>query len=339
MPPPAPKTESATPNAGRPVSSVAQSQSPPTHRQPPHQHPYSQPHLPQRKVGLLLGLGIFVFPYIFVWFLLRRGYSALSRTFGFGWLTLFLVPQFLGSPQTTATRQPAANVAAPALSIPTQDMSSNYSPPEQSQAPSRPEESMPPIGQNLVLNISQIRYCLAEDIRLDGAKSAVNNYINSDVDRFNMMVADYNSRCGRFLYREGALESARRDIEPYRGVLFSEGGERFSGGGGSQSSANGNYQNQYHQSAAAFGPSVSELNFPTTHRPAYQPLVSGRANRDTTQDEVMERLRRDAEDRRDQRERAERISSTPGAHKQWDYRVGRDIWVDAYGNPIEQSTF
>ena len=40
--------------------------------------------------GCLLSLGIFLIPYIFVWFLLRRGYSQLSRVLGFGWLALLL---------------------------------------------------------------------------------------------------------------------------------------------------------------------------------------------------------------------------------------------------------
>ncbi|MBX7134230.1 MAG: peptidoglycan-binding protein [Fimbriimonadaceae bacterium] len=78
-----------------------------------------------------------------------------------------------------------------------------------------------------MLSTAQIRYCLAEDIRMDAAKSAVNSYSDSDVDRFNAMVADYNSRCGSFRYRSGALESARRDIEPYRSQLQAEGMSRF----------------------------------------------------------------------------------------------------------------
>jgi peptidoglycan hydrolase-like protein with peptidoglycan-binding domain len=78
-----------------------------------------------------------------------------------------------------------------------------------------------------VFSTAQIRYCLAEDIRMEGAKAALNNYSDSDVDRFNAMVADYNSRCGSFRYRSGALESARRDVEPYRGQLQVEGRSRF----------------------------------------------------------------------------------------------------------------
>src|SRR5690606_32609529 len=110
---------------------------------------------------------------------------------------------------------------------PAQSTSPSYSPPAQSPAPSRLQEAKPPVGQNMVFSTAQIRYCLAEDIRMDGAKSALNSYSDYDVDRFNGMVADYNSRCGSFRYRSGALESARRDVEPYRSQLRAEGRTRF----------------------------------------------------------------------------------------------------------------
>lgn len=45
-----------------------------------------------RSVSFLLGLGIVFFPWIFVWFLLRRGYSKQARILGFGWLALLLLP-------------------------------------------------------------------------------------------------------------------------------------------------------------------------------------------------------------------------------------------------------
>ena len=92
---------------------------------------------------------------------------------------------------------------------------------------SRPEEVKPPVGQGLVFSIGQIRYCLAEDIRSEGAKSVLNNYSNSEVDRFNAMVDDYNSRCANFRYRSGVLESARRDIQPYWSQLQAEGRSRL----------------------------------------------------------------------------------------------------------------
>lgn len=114
-------------------------------------------------------------------------------------------------------------------------------PPAQPQVPSHPVESKPPVGQNLVLSREQIRYCLAEDIRMEGAKSAFNNYSDYDVDRFNAMVADYNSRCGSFQYQtnnrgRNDLNSAQRDIEPYRSRLQSEGRKRFTDLSSGQSS-------------------------------------------------------------------------------------------------------
>lgn len=97
-----------------------------------------------------------------------------------------------------------------------------------------PGEEKPPVGANRVLEVAQIRYCLAEDIRLEAAKEAVNNYNKSDVDSFNAivdsfnaMVEDFKNRCGKIQYRKGALESARSDVEPYRGKLQLEGSIRI----------------------------------------------------------------------------------------------------------------
>ena len=90
-----------------------------------------------------------------------------------------------------------------------------------------PEEIQPPIGHENILSTAQIRYCLAEEIRLDGAQSSINNYVEADVNRFNSMVADYNSRCGAFRYRRGDLESAKSEIEPFRKRLLEAGRSRF----------------------------------------------------------------------------------------------------------------
>jgi hypothetical protein len=53
-----------------------------------------QPESAQRKVGLLLGLGIMLFPYIFSWFLLRDGHSNVSRTISFLWMALVIYTTF-----------------------------------------------------------------------------------------------------------------------------------------------------------------------------------------------------------------------------------------------------
>lgn len=38
-----------------------------------------------------LGIGIFLIPVVFVWFLLRKGHSTLARALGFGWAVLVVV--------------------------------------------------------------------------------------------------------------------------------------------------------------------------------------------------------------------------------------------------------
>ncbi len=44
-----------------------------------------------RRVSLLLGIGIFLMPYIFSWFTLRQGYSSKSRWISFIWMIIVLV--------------------------------------------------------------------------------------------------------------------------------------------------------------------------------------------------------------------------------------------------------
>lgn len=93
--------------------------------------------------------------------------------------------------------------------------------------PSNLSEARPSIGTDQVLSPSEIRYCLAEDIRLGAARGVVNGFVDAEVDRFNSMVADYNSRCSRFRYRRGTLESLRSEVETARARLSQEGVARF----------------------------------------------------------------------------------------------------------------
>ncbi|SKC83379.1 hypothetical protein SAMN05445504_3614 [Burkholderia sp. CF099] len=93
--------------------------------------------------------------------------------------------------------------------------------------PSHPEEAPPPVGQNLLFSIAQIRYCLAEQFRLDGARTAADSHSSIDVERFNALVGNYNSRCASFRYQNGELEQARQEVEPYRNPLVTEGRQLF----------------------------------------------------------------------------------------------------------------
>ena len=168
-PPPAAKTEPAgtAPAAGRPAPQPAQPQLQPSQRQT-YQEPTQPPSSGSSGAKWVLGI---------------------AAVLGVLWL--------IGQSDKNTTS------SGPAYSPPAQSATPSYTPtPSEPLAPSRPQESMPPVGQDLVFSTAQIRYCLAEDIRMESAKSALDNYIDSDVDRFNAMVADYNSRCGSFRYRD-----------------------------------------------------------------------------------------------------------------------------------------
>lgn len=90
-------------------------------------------------------------------------------------------------------------------------------------------DEKPPVGTNHVLNRNQIRYCVSEDTRITAIEDLINNYSETEVDRFNALVNDYNRRCGRFQYTHGALEGVRSEVQANRASLEAEGLARLSG--------------------------------------------------------------------------------------------------------------
>ncbi len=89
-------------------------------------------------------------------------------------------------------------------------------------------EEPPAVGEKAVLSLPQLRYCAAENMRLDAAKEMINSHNQADVDRFNLLTADYNERCTYLRYRRGTLERARSEVEQYRAAIEAEGRDRFS---------------------------------------------------------------------------------------------------------------
>jgi hypothetical protein len=88
--------------------------------------------------------------------------------------------------------------------------------------PKNPEE-MPPVGTDLVFSHNQIRYCLSMDVRLGTIKDALDNHSQTEVDNFNSSIEDYNSRCSKFRYRRGSLESVRSEVTLNHPTLVTEG--------------------------------------------------------------------------------------------------------------------
>lgn len=74
--------------------------------------------LQNRKVSILLGIGIFFIPLIFAWFTLRRGYSKNAKIVSFAWLIFITVLSLNGFGQNTAKDRTPNNNAVSAVSAP-----------------------------------------------------------------------------------------------------------------------------------------------------------------------------------------------------------------------------
>lgn len=186
-------TRPATPEpnaATRTADPVQPTDQPPTYSSPP-------PAGGSSGKNWLIGFGVFVVAIVVIWF--SGNDSKTSST---------SQPPSFTYPPTTTTAPPTAPEIV---------------------APTRPTEARPPFGQDNVLAGAQLRYCVAEKIRLDASELVVDNYNEAHVDRFNSSVGDYNNRCGHFRYREGSLQGAERAIEPYRTQLEAEGRSRIVG--------------------------------------------------------------------------------------------------------------
>lgn len=88
-------------------------------------------------------------------------------------------------------------------------------------------EEMPPVGSGLVFTAHEIRYCLAEDVRLSTIKKAIDNYSQTEVNRFNAAIDDFNSRCSSYKYSRGTLGSIQDEVNSRHAPLVLEGLERL----------------------------------------------------------------------------------------------------------------
>ena len=97
--------------------------------------------------------------------------------------------------------------------------------------PSRGKEEMPPVGENLVLNEPQVRWCVFEKARLEMMKS----WTMTDQEvaelkeeaEIKMYVARYDKRCTKFRSQQGTLGAIERELLFEGKRLQSEGVQRM----------------------------------------------------------------------------------------------------------------
>lgn len=123
-------------------------------------------------------------------------YAAIAAYIGF-----IVIADELDGPSSRTTYQPSTTrVATPTLTTTASQ-----------------QETKPPVGQSLALNRSQVRYCVFQGKRLDAMRSMTNT--NYQIDRFNLLIDDYNSRCSNYRYTVGVLSSIQREAVTKASIL------------------------------------------------------------------------------------------------------------------------
>lgn len=72
------------------------------------------------------------------------------------------------------------------------------------------------------LSVPEVRYCLAQGIRIQGADKVVNTAFESEVRRFLALVDDYSARCGNSHFTAGAV-AVQQEVNARRAALEREG--------------------------------------------------------------------------------------------------------------------
>ena len=73
------------------------------------------------------------------------------------------------------------------------------------------KEIVPPVGEDHIITLPEIRYCLYQDTRVDGARSAIDNTSRLEIDAFNALVEDWNARCSSYRYSPSDQATAEAD--------------------------------------------------------------------------------------------------------------------------------
>ena len=87
--------------------------------------------------------------------------------------------------------------------------------------PRFPVESPPPAGSDLLLTSDQIRYCLFQGERLEAFRPVTTT--NAQIEQFNHLIDDLNSRCSRYRYLPDNMQAVQRDLGAQKDRLRREG--------------------------------------------------------------------------------------------------------------------
>ncbi len=132
--------------------------------------------------------------------------------------------------RTSEVKVPSSESNHKATTVPSRTQSPPPTLSLSSSSPSRTSEvrvpspelkfSKPPLGDDNILSIAQIRWCLREGIRIEALRPKATTSLQ--IDQFNAIIDDYNRHCGSYRYREGTLERAQREVENMKSQIIED---------------------------------------------------------------------------------------------------------------------
>lgn len=82
-------------------------------------------------------------------------------------------------------------------------------------------------GYGNVLSLPEIRYCLAEKIKMQAINERIDSTSDEQIDKYNAMIQEMNSKCGQYQYHENDLTIATNEVEPHRDELTKKALKEF----------------------------------------------------------------------------------------------------------------
>jgi hypothetical protein len=156
------------------------------------------------------------------------------------------------APMIAVPPSPAVATATPAVGSPS--VPSGPGP--------EPAEKLPPQGTGALLGDDEVRYCVFQGRRLTYLRDQV---VGDDpIQRFNTLVADFNSRCRSFRYDNNALQTAAQQADTWQDQIKSDAQAilaSWSPGMGSTVMAGSLIDLQSHQGAAKIQARLKELGY------------------------------------------------------------------------------
>jgi hypothetical protein len=84
------------------------------------------------------------------------------------------------------------------------------------------EETEPLPGSDNVLVLNEIKYCLAQDSRISTVQPLLDHYSHAAIEAYNAIVADFNSRCSQYRYKESDMAQATAAVKAHQAEIDSQ---------------------------------------------------------------------------------------------------------------------